>query len=158
VGSEPASRTARDEARDEDGAEAFSKGSAAVSAGRDTVSPVTYHVFDRTPIGTSGDRAVFRVLVLVPAAPEVLGKTLRLALDSLGRSEPGLVAARAILYTVRPGGSMKAQLTPRVWGEWVPPEGWEAAAASARRKPYRTYIYLGDPGWNKTTAAANGRP
>ncbi len=150
VGSEPADRTLQIESDAEDSPDA----PAVVEVGVDTVSPVAYQVFERTALGTGGDRAMFRVLVLVPAAPEALAKTLRIALDSLGRADSKLVAARAVLYTARPTGALEARLVPRAWGEWVPPEGWEAANGSARKRYYRTNIYLGDPGWSQMATGA----
>jgi len=150
VGSEPADRTLQIESDAEDSPDA----PAVVEIGVDTVSPVAYQVFERTALGTSGDRAMFRVLVLVPATPEALGKTLRVALDSLGRADSKLVAARAVLYTARPTGALEARLIPRAWGEWVPPEGWGAASVASRKRYYRTYIYLGDPGWSQIATGA----
>jgi hypothetical protein len=39
-----------------------------------------------------------------------------------------------------------------VWGEWIPPDGWDAAVVSERRRIHRSYVYAVNPGWDRRAA------
>lgn len=120
----------------------------------DTVSPVDYQVFEKSLESEQPRKALIRLLVLSPAGRPALGKTLRVALDSLGRADSTLVAARAILYTGRTSGPSEMTLKPVAWGEWIPPEGWDRATAESRSRLHRTFVYHGDPGWSSLDSAS----
>jgi hypothetical protein len=115
---------------------------------RDTVSPADYKIFNSVEASRRPKKVLYRLLVMQRATSEVLSKTLRVALDSIARTDSSLAAARAILYTFRRTGPTGGKLVPRVWGEWVPREGWDRAPPRSRKRVYRSYIYLGRPGWS----------
>lgn len=118
-----------------------------VRVGRDTVTPATYQIFESQVTSESPRRATYRLVVMGRAEPDALGKAVRVALDSIGKADTTLAAARAILYQVRRVEARRGELVPTVWGEWVPVEGWDGAGTRSPRRTYRTYIYHGDPGW-----------
>jgi hypothetical protein len=130
---------------------------AASRAGPDTVSPVPYQVFDHTVESEDPRKMMFRLVTMTEAGPDALSKTLRLALDSLGRADTTLVAARAVIYTFRPTTPRRGELVPGYWGEWTPPEGWEEASGDSRGRVYRTFVYNGDPGWGGNRESASER-
>lgn len=146
------------ESRDAAGRESSASGdrtreaSVTVRSDWDSIRPLPYHVFERR-YSADSTRVLTRFLVLTAADGDVLSKTLMLALDSLGEAEGGLVAARGILYRAVPGSSGQVRAAPAVWGEWVPPQGWEAPAESARGEVHRTFIYRMDPGWGPSDTA-----
>lgn len=113
----------------------------------DTVSPLPFQVFERVVESENPRKISYKLMVLEPAEDRALLKTLRVALDSLVSEDTTLVAARAILYHYRATRRMEGRLVARVWGEWIPPEGWEAAAAGPRSRTRRSYIYHRNPGW-----------
>jgi hypothetical protein len=119
----------------------------------DTVSPVAYRIFEVDTLSNSPRRALYRFMALADANREGMAKTLRVALDSIGRSDSSLVAARAILYTIHRTSVSEGRLVPRVWAEWVPPGGWDSVGTQRGRRAYRSYIYHSDPGWASAEAA-----
>ncbi len=127
---------------------------------RDTVSPADYRIFQSVEATGHPKKMVYRLFVLQPASPDALSKTLRVALDSIAQADSSLAAARAVLYTFRRTGPSEGRLLPRVWGEWVPTEGWDRAPPRSAQGVYRSYIYRTNPGWSaterRTAAAADG--
>lgn len=113
----------------------------------DSVQPVPYHLFERLYSADDSSRLLARFLVLGEHRPEALSRTLLVALDSIGKADSSLMAARAILYTASAMRGNRATLVPSVWAEWVPPEGWERAGPRDRRTIHRTFVYHVDPGW-----------
>ena len=65
-------------------------------AGRDTVAPAPYQIFDSEVASERPRRAIYRLMVMGQARPEALGKAVRLALDSIGKADSTLAAVRAI--------------------------------------------------------------
>jgi hypothetical protein len=115
----------------------------------DTVAPINYQLFESKADDEEPKKVTYRLMALGPGTLESMTKTIRLALDSLQRADTSLVAVRAVLYVVRPSGRMEGKLIPVVWGEWVPPDGWDAAAVSERRRIHRSYVYSVNPGWDR---------
>lgn len=149
VGSEP--RQEREERADVERPD-----SGLVRAGRDTVTPAPYQIFDSQVASERPRRTMYRLLVMGQTGPDALGKAMRVALDSIGKADTTLAAARAILYQVRRVEARRGELVPTVWGEWVPVEGWEEVGARGPRKLYRTYVYHGDPGWGSAATETGG--
>lgn len=116
-------------------------------ATRDTAQPVGYQVFEVRVKSEEPRKVEYRLMVTEPAGQAALHKTLRTVLDSIGRADSSLVAARGILYLIRSTGRRRATLLPWLWGEWVPPAGWDSASAESRQDPYRVYTYDQNPGW-----------
>lgn len=116
----------------------------------DTVSPLPYQVFEVVPSEDESKRVTYRLMSMSPGAQESMIKTVRLALDSLQRADTSLVAVRAVLYAFRPTSRMEGKLVPVVWGEWIPPEGWDEAAPTGRKRIHRSYVYAVNPGWGRT--------
>jgi hypothetical protein len=119
----------------------------------DTVTPAEYQLFQVDTDSEEPKKVIYRMMVLERARAAALSKTVRVALDSLSRSDTSLVAARAILYVFVPKDRSGGKLVPVVWGEWVPPEGWNEGRTRASQRIHRSYIYSVDPGWN---AASTG--
>jgi hypothetical protein len=117
----------------------------------DTVAPLDYQVFEIVP-DEDEPKLTYRLMALQSGTPEAMTKTVRLALDSLQRADTTLVAVRAILYTFHPTTRREGKLLPVVWGEWIPPDGWEAAGTSERRRIHRSYVYAVNPGWERAAA------
>jgi hypothetical protein len=113
----------------------------------DTVTPARYQLFQTDTDSEVPKKVIYRMMVLERARLAALSKTMRLALDSLSRSDTSLVAARAILYVFLPTDRSSGRLVPVVWGEWVPPEGWDQGRTRTRERLHRSYIYSVDPGW-----------
>lgn len=114
----------------------------------DTVTPAKYQLFQVDTDSEEPKKAIYRMMALERARAAALSKTVRLALDSLSRSDTSLVAARVILYVFVPTERSGGKLVPAVWGEWVPPEGWDEGRTRDSERFHRFYIYSGDPGWN----------
>jgi hypothetical protein len=114
----------------------------------DTVTPAQYQLFKVDTESEEPKKVVYRMMVLERARAAALSKSVRLALDSLSRSDTSLVAARAIMYVFVPKDRSGGRLVPVVWGEWVPPEGWDKGTTRARERVHRSYIYSVDPGWS----------
>lgn len=125
----------------------------AKSVDLDTVATLGYQVFEIVPDEDEPKRATYRLMSLRPGSPESMMKTVRLALDSLQRADTTLAAVRAVLYAFQPTAPMEGKLVPVVWGEWVPPEGWDDAGPSGRRRIHRSYVYAVNPQWDRTSAA-----
>lgn len=116
----------------------------------DSVATLSYRMFDRAPWPGDSSRVLTRFVVMrtaEEAESDALAKTLMTALDSIAGADTSLVAIRGILYTARPTAPGRANLVPRVWGEWVPPGGWEMETTQGRRQIHRTLVYHLDPGW-----------
>jgi hypothetical protein len=113
----------------------------------DTVSPLPFQVFERVVESENPRKISYKLMVLESAEDRALVKTLRVALDSLVSEDTTLVAVRTILYHYRPTQRTAGRLMAKVWGDWIPPEGWEAAAAGPRSRIHRSYIYHLNPGW-----------
>jgi hypothetical protein len=118
----------------------------------DTVASIDYQLFEAEPDDEEGKRVTYRLMALESGTQESMTKTVRLALDSLQRADTSLVAVRAVLYVFRPTARMEGKLIPVVWGEWIPPGGWDAAVASERNRIHRSYVYAVNPGWNRQAA------
>ncbi len=86
-----------------------------------------------------------------------LGRTLEVALDSLGRADSTAVAIRGILYVIQAEDRMHGRLVPRIWGEWLPASGWTDASAGARRGPHTIAIYGEQPDWHGDAAPPPGK-
>jgi len=119
----------------------------------DSVQPLPYQMFERVYVEKDSSRLLTRLLVLGQPEREALSKTVMAALDSLGRADSSLVAARAILYTALMTEPGRATLVPRLWAEWVPPGGWGSTEARGPRTVHRTFVYDVDPGWGSQPAA-----
>lgn len=147
VGSEGSSSGARrlsDESSDRN------RVSESATSGWDSIATLDYRLFERTTWPGDSSRTLTRFVVMRTAEnadSDALAKTLMTALDSVARSDTSLVAIRGILYTARPTGPGRANLAPTVWGEWVPPGGWEAEPPQGGRRVHRTFVYHMDPGW-----------
>lgn len=113
----------------------------------DSIPTLQYQLFEQEEASADPRKAVYRFMVLERSSREAYTKTLRLALDSIGRTVPDLAAARAVLYVFIPTAENRGRLLPATWGEWVPQEGWEGAGAGGGRGFHRTYLYNSDPGW-----------
>ncbi len=114
---------------------------------RDTVASLEFAVF-QTEVDSEEPRKVTYSLMISEDAPaSVLSKTLHEALDSIGRADSTLVAARAVLYLARRAGAQQLRLRARIWGEWLTAEGWDDATTASLGAPHRTYTYNIDPGW-----------
>ncbi len=121
----------------------------------DTVAPLQYELFRETVDSEDPKKATYRFLLLAPGTAAARGKTMRVVLDSLGQADPALVAARAVLYELRPTSPTEGIVLPKVWGEWVPAEGWDSATAASRQMFHRSYIYHIDPGWSRSIQRAS---
>jgi len=121
----------------------------------DTVPALEYELFQASIDSEVPRKATYRFLLLQSGTTTALSKTMREVLDSLGRADTALVAARAVLYEYRPTGPRGGKVLPRAWGEWVPPEGWDGASADSRRRFHRSYIYHFDPGWSRSSHGAS---
>ena len=97
-------------------------------------------MFEVAPDEEEPKKVTYRLMALEVGRLESMTKTVRLALDSLQRADTSLVAVRAVLYIFRPTARMEGKLVPVVWGEWIPPDGWDAAAAGERRRIHRSYV------------------
>lgn len=118
----------------------------------DTVAAVGYSVFDTVVHSQEPRKVEYRLLALQNAERPALVKALRLALDSIGRADTTLVAARGVLYLYEAAGPRRGNLVPRLWGEWVPHVGWDSASAASRRVPHVVYTYnLPPPGHRPET-------
>ncbi|HSG81209.1 MAG TPA: hypothetical protein VLC48_03090 [Gemmatimonadota bacterium] len=113
----------------------------------DTAQPVDYRLFDTRIESESPRKVEYWIMTAEVTDQASLSKTLRVALDSIAGSDSTLVAARGILYTVKPIDNRRGELTPRVWGEWVPPTGWDGATAESRAAPHRIYTFNQRPDW-----------
>ncbi len=111
------------------------------SAGVDTAAPVDYQVFDSVVHAEDPRKVEYRVLALNRAGRPSLSRTLRLVLDSIGRADSSLVAARAVLYLYDSAAPRRGNVMPRLWGEWVPGVGWDSATAESRKQPHVIYTY-----------------
>ena len=118
----------------------------------DTVAPIDYQLFESEPDQEEPKKVTYRLMALESGSVESMTKTVRLALDSLQRADTSLVAVRAVLYVFRPTARMEGKLIPVVWGEWIPPDGWDAAVASERSRIHRSYVYAVNPGWDRRAA------
>ncbi len=118
----------------------------------DTVAPVEYQLFEVEPDEEEPKKVTYRLMALQAGRQESMTKTVRLALDSLQRADTSLIAVRAVLYVFRPTARMEGRLVPAVWGEWVPPEGWDGAVESGRGRVHRSYVYAVNPGWVRPAA------
>jgi len=121
----------------------------------DTIPALEYQLFDASIDSEVPRKATYRFLLLRSGTAAAVSKTMREVLDSLGRSDSALVAARAVLYEYRPTGPSGGKVLPRAWGEWVPPEGWDAATSASRQMFHRSYIYHFDPGWSQSSPSAS---
>lgn len=121
----------------------------------DTIPALEYQLFQASIDSEDPKKATYRFLLLRSGTAAALTKTMRAVLDSLGRADPALVAARAVLYEYRPTGPTGGYVLPRAWGEWVPPEGWDGATAASRQTFHRSYIYRFDPGWSRSGPSAS---
>ncbi|NIR44074.1 MAG: hypothetical protein GWN99_06110 [Gemmatimonadetes bacterium] len=110
-------------------------------AGVDTAAPVDYQVFDSVVHEEDPRKVEFRVLALSSANRSSLSKTLRLVLDSIGRADSALVAARGVIYVYDPTAPRRGNVVPRLWGVWVPGVGWDSATAESREEPHVVYTY-----------------
>jgi hypothetical protein len=154
VGSEGSSSGA---GRASDGSSPTNVASEAATSGWDSIAPLHYRLFERTPWPDDSSRTLVRFVVMrtaEDAESDVLAKTLMMALDSVAGTDTSLVAVRGILYTARPTEPGRANLVPTVWGEWVPPGGWDAEPPKGRRRAHRTLIYHMDPGWQLEPTSA----
>jgi len=115
----------------------------------DTVSPIDYQLFEAKLGDEEPWKATYRMMALESGTRESMSRTVRLALDSLQRTDTTLVAVRAVLYIFRPTARMEGKLIPVMWGEWVPPGGWDAAVAGERGRIHRSYVYAMNPGWDR---------
>jgi len=118
----------------------------------DTVAPVGYQLFEVEPDEREPKKVTYRLMALEVGRLDSMTKTVRLALDSLQRADTSLVAVRAVLYVFQPTARMEGKLVPAVWGEWVPPEGWDAAVGTERQRFHRSYVYAVNPGWSRPAA------
>lgn len=126
------------------------------AADADTITPLRYEIFETERAVDDPNRALYRLLVMEQSPRlDALLKTVRLALDSIAGSDTNLLAARAILYTFRPIDRRQGTLIPRIWGEWVPPEGWHSAGAVPRQRLRRSYLYSANPGWTEAEPQTN---
>jgi hypothetical protein len=107
----------------------------------DTVAPVGYQVFDSVVHSQDPRKVEFRLLALRNADRPSLVKTLRSVLDSISQSDSVLVAARGVLYLYDASAPGRGNVVPRLWGEWVPPVGWDSANAASRGMPHVIYTY-----------------
>ena len=149
VGSETGERTSN-RGNDQDANRSRPREAARVGAVYlDTVAPINYRLFETEPEDDAPKKITYRLMALQSGNQESMTKTVRLALDSLQRADTSLVAVRAVLYIFRPTARMEGKLIPVVWGEWVTPEGWDAAAAGERRRIHRSYVYAVNPGWDR---------
>jgi hypothetical protein len=149
VGSETGGRSSGADLENEEEHRVSPGDRATAFAYADTVSPLDYQIFNSVNQSGSPKKVLYRLLVMQPGSDEALGKTLRVALDSIAEADSSLAAARAILYVFQRTGRAEGKLVPRVWGEWVPLEGWDSMVARSRKQPYRLYIYHGNPGWGE---------
>lgn len=124
----------------------------------DTVAPLPYQLFEQSVDSENPKKATYRFVLLAPGSAAALTKTMRVVLDSLGQADRALVATRAVLYELRPTGRTEAIVLPKVWGEWVPAEGWDDATAESRQRFHRSYIYHLDPGWSRLNQGAGETP
>ncbi|KPK65475.1 MAG: hypothetical protein AMS21_04575 [Gemmatimonas sp. SG8_38_2] len=113
----------------------------------DTVSPLQYHLIERLEESDAPKKVLHRLVVFGEGSQDRFGKTLRVVMDSLTSADTSLVALRAILYEVVRTSETAGGLRPRGWAEWVPSEGWDAAATSRREGTHRFYVYTTPPGW-----------
>ncbi|MGD8868132.1 MAG: hypothetical protein PVI01_10890 [Gemmatimonadales bacterium] len=116
----------------------------------DTVSPLPYQVFEVEPNADESKKVTYRLMSLLPGPQESMIKTVRLALDSLQRADTTLVAVRAVLYAFHQTSQRQGKLIPVIWGEWIPPDGWDEAARSGRNRIHRSYVYAVNPEWGRT--------
>ena len=138
-----------DTASNQDASRKRTSENAGVSAAYlDTVSPLPYQVFEVVPTADESKKVTYRLMSLRPGPEESMIKTVRLALDSLQRADTTLAAVRAVLYAFRPTSRMEGKLIPVVWGEWIPPEGWDEAAPG-RKRIHRSYVYSVNPAWGR---------
>ncbi len=120
----------------------------------DTVSPVSYRVFE-TRVQNDGPLVVeYRLMALEEGRSQKLRKTVRTVLDSVAAADTNLVAARAILYIYQPTGRREGRLRPSVWAEWTPISGWGNITEGSRAEPHRILTYSERPDW--WTADAGG--
>ena len=158
VGSEGSSSGA---GRSPEASSATNIASESATSGWDSIAPLGYRLFERTPWPDDSTRALARFVVMRTTEnveSDVLARTMMTALDSVAAADTNLVAVRGILYTARPTAPGRANLVPTVWGEWVPPGGWDAQPPHGRRGAHRTLIYHMDPGWQlpETPSAQEG--
>ena len=120
----------------------------------DSSAMLTYQTFETVIESENPRKVLYRILAAESSDPASYVKTLRSALYSLISNDSSLVAARAILYTYRPTGPREGELTARVWGEWLPPSGWDgagsAAPADSAVAPNRIYTYNRPPAWHRS--------
>lgn len=119
----------------------------------DTVPPLRYQVFEIVPEEAEPQKVTYRLMMLRPGTQKSMTKTVRLALDSLQRADTTLAAVRVVLYAFQRTARMEGKLIPVIWGEWVPPDGWDDARPSERRRIHRSYVYAVNPGWDRAAAA-----
>lgn len=152
VGSETGGSTS-ERGNDQDASRSRTPENSGVSAiDLDTVSPLPYQVFEVVPSEDESKKVTYRLMSMRPGPQESMIKTVRLALDSLQRADTALVAVRAVLYAFRPTSRMEGKLIPVIWGEWIPPEGWDEASRTGRRRIHRSYVYALNPGWGQSAA------
>lgn len=149
VGSETGGRTSDGGSEADANRNRPREGAGVVVVSNDTVAPIDYQLFEAERDDEEPKKVTYRLLTFEPGSRESMTKTVRLALDSLQRADTSLVAVRAVLYIFRPTDRMEGKLVPVVWGEWIPPDGWDAAVAGERRRVHRSYVYSVNPGWER---------
>lgn len=146
VGSEPGGRS-------ENRVEARTGSTEGRVFGRDTAKALRYHVAETRVESEVPRKVTLHLLVMGETTKQGISATLRSALDSLGRADSTLVAAQAVLYTIRAKPGI-VDMVPTAWALWAPPEGWDSAGTGSGRGPYRTFVYHENPYGRAATAAA----
>lgn len=149
VGSEPGS-----EGTDRARALGDTNNTPVTSFGRDTATALAYQPV-KVEVESEQPRKVrLHLIVFQQPTRDQTRATMRAALDSLGGADSTLAAARAILYTGRPGrGGM--DFVPAAWAEWVPPEGFDSARVRSADRIYRVYVFHTNPGWDAPDGSAD---
>ena len=148
IGSEPGGRSEnRVEART-----GSTEGGGKVFA-RDTAKALRYHVAQTLVESEVPRKVTLHLVVMGETTKQGISATLRSALDSLGRADTTLVAAQAVLYTIRARPGV-VDMVPTAWALWAPPEGWDSAGTGSGKGPHRTFVYHENPYGRAAATAA----